>query len=185
MIITSIYVTDAGSAVCSVSFRNYIATPLKLWQSSPNDQDVLSASISHDWRTEVYVVNPGKNPANPSESLSASFLKKRGQYVKTSTSFRANEGIAVFSLLNKRNGFFPGTFTGWRKLEKEMEMSARVQPPSLMAFLQAIIEVEKRIGGVNPMLGAIMDDGSSDGEGMPVAQWGNGDLNSAYNSNRF
>ena len=179
MIITSIYVTETGSAVCSMRLSNSLAMPSQVWESSPNDQDVLSAALNHDWRTELFLVNPGKNPVDPSESITAHYLKKAGKRVKVSPSFRISEGVAVYYNLAKEGRVLPGCFPEWAVLTKQLERITKAEVPIVMAFLQAVVEVEKRSRfSQDYLLGATVSGVQSAENGfyVPVSSWGNGTL---------
>ena len=185
MIITSIYVADKGqgSAVCSFFIKHGTVAPIgELWESGEkNGYNYLVAALNHDWRTERFIINPGKDPSSPAKSRTKAYLNTDGHSVTIADPFYPDEGMATFELLKYREGFFPDMFYAWPKVDKLLKKIHEDCPPVVMTFLQGMIEAEKEATGRSPFLHAIMKDGNDvSGGGMPTSQWATGTLKTSF-----
>lgn len=175
MIITSVYTESNGSAITSLQVKNGLVKPYQIWQSTLEDRNVYEVAAALAWRTEIYVVNPGANPA--SNSVIATLLKESGYSVKVSPSFNFDEGLAVYKLLNHGCRLDTGSAPFWPMFSEQIEIAN--SSPLIMAFFQGCIEARKRLRKRDVIAGAAVKSAHAvqyrpDGHYIPVSKWGTG-----------
>ena len=120
---------------------------LEIWERSPGQGELFTALKAQ--KADGYLFNGQKT----SEGLRSPLFDKAKAYglqsVEIAKPFSYGEGLAIFESMQVENCFVASEAPGWPKLAVQLERTGIQQAAAVLAFLQAAIYADKKLGTGN------------------------------------
>ena len=151
--LVSVYSSDSGIAFVALELFGFEwegfqkIELLEIWEKSPGQVELFSALKAQ--KADGYLFNGQKT----TEGLRSPLFDKAKAYglqsVEYAKPFSYSEGQAIFESMQVENRFVASEAPGWPKLAVQLERTGIQQAAAVLAFLQAAIYADRKIGTGN------------------------------------